>query len=69
VGNAGRNILRANGINRPDFGLLKNFRIQEGHSLQFHANFFNATNSPTFRNEGASEVPPRKIQLGLRYAF
>jgi hypothetical protein len=81
VGNAGRNILRANGINRLDFGLLKSVRIREGHSIQFHANFFNATNtrdwgipegtftSPAFLNEGATEVPPRKIQLGLRYAF
>ena len=40
IGNAGRNILRANGINRP-----------------------------AFLNEGASEVPPRKIQMGLRYSF
>ena len=45
VGNAGRNILGANGINRLDFGLLKNFRVTEGHRLQYYANFFNATNS------------------------
>ena len=81
IGNAGRNILRANGINRLDFGLLKNFRVREGHRLQYYANFFNALNtrdwgipegiitSPAFLNEGASEVPPRKIQMGLRYSF
>jgi hypothetical protein len=81
IGNAGRNILRANGINRLDFGLLKSTKIREGHTMQFHANFFNATNtrdwgipegaftSAAFLNEGATEVPPRKIQLGLRYTF
>jgi hypothetical protein len=81
IGNAGRNILRANGINRLDFGLLKSVRVREGHNFQIHANFFNATNtrdwgipegsitSPGFLNEGATEVPPRKIQLGLRYSF
>jgi hypothetical protein len=45
VGNAGRGILRANGINRLDFGLLKNFRVREGQRLQYYANFFNATNN------------------------
>jgi hypothetical protein len=81
IGNAGRNILRANGINRLDFGLLKNVKIREGHTFQIHANFFNATNtrdwgipegvftSPAFLNEGATEVPPRRIQMGLRYSF
>ena len=81
IGNTGRNILRANGINRLDFGFLKNVKVREGHTFQIHANFFNATNtrdwgipegtftSPAFLNEGATEVPPRRIQLGLRYAF
>src|SRR5262249_3733985 len=81
IGNAGRNILRANGINRVDFGLLKSVKTREGHSFQIHANFFNATNtrdwgipegvftSPAFLNEGALEAPPRRIQMGLRYAF
>ncbi len=81
IGNAGRGILRSNGINRLDFGLLKNIRVREGHRFQIHANFFNTTNSrdwgipegiftsPAFLNEGATEVPPRKIQLGLRYSF
>jgi hypothetical protein len=81
IGNAGRNILRANGINRLDLGFLKSVRVREGHTFQIHANLFNATNtrdwgipegnitSPAFLNEGASEVPPRRIQLGLRYSF
>jgi len=65
---AGRNILRANGVNRLDLGLLKNLRIREGHNFRIHANFFNAINtrdwgipegsfiSPAFLNEGAGEV-------------
>jgi hypothetical protein len=81
IGNAGRNILRASGISRLDFGLLKSVKVREGHAFQIHANFFNATNtrnwgipegtftSPAFLNEGATEVPPRRIQVGLRYSF
>jgi len=81
IGNAGRNILRADGINRLDFGVIKNIRVREGHTFQIHANFFNSTNtrdwaipegtftSPNFLNEGADEVPARRIQLGLRYYF
>ena len=81
VGDAGRNILRADGINRLDFGLVKNARIREGHTLQIHANFFNATNSrdwsipegiftsPAFLNEGAAPAQERRVQLGLRYTF
>jgi hypothetical protein len=81
AGNVGRNILRANGINRLDFGIIKNIRIAEGHRFQIHANFFNATNtrdwgipdsvviSPSFLNEGTTDAGNRRIQLGLRYAF
>ncbi len=81
VGNAGRNILRADGINRLDFGLIKNTRIREGHLFQLHANFFNATNtrdwgipegtynSPAFLKEGAVEAQNRRIQVGMRYTF
>jgi hypothetical protein len=81
IGNAGRNILRADGINRVDFGFLKNIAVTEKQTLQIHANFFNLTNtrdwgipegimtSSSFLNEGALEVPSRKIQLGLRYTF
>ena len=81
IGNAGRSILRADGINRLDFGLIKNTRIREGHMFQIHANFFNATNtrdwgipdgtynSSSFLNEGANEAQNRRIQLGLRYTF
>ena len=36
VGNAGRNILRADGINRLDFGIIKNFRVSEGPMPHFN---------------------------------
>lgn len=68
-------------INRLDFGIVKNIRMREGHNFQIHANFFNATNtrdwgipdavfrSTSFLNEGAPQVPARRIQMGLRYSF
>lgn len=48
VGNAGRNILRADGINNIDFGILKNTSIGENQRLQLRADFFNATNTRNF---------------------
>lgn len=81
IGNAGRNIVRANGINRLDFGLIKNTKLSESQTFQIHANFFNATNTrdwgipngtynaPNFMNEGAIAAQERRIQLGLRYMF
>jgi len=81
IGDLGRNVLRADGINRLDLGIVKNTRITEGHNFQIHANFFNATNtrdwgipdagftSTSFLNEGVPAVPARRIQLGLRYSF
>jgi hypothetical protein len=48
VGNAGRNILRADGINNIDFGILKNTRIGENQRIQVRADFFNATNTRNF---------------------
>ena len=81
IGDAGRNILRANGINRVDLGVIKNIRVREGHTFQLHANFYNLTNtrdwgipegtynSPAFLKEGALEAQNRRVQVGLRYAF
>ncbi len=48
VGNAGRNILRSDGINNIDFGILKNTRIGENQRIQLRADFFNVTNSRDF---------------------
>lgn len=82
VGNAGRNILRADGIQNIDLGILKNTRVHEGHTLQFRADMFNATNTrnfgipnatvtagANFLNQWATNGGNRRIILGLRYMF
>lgn len=81
LGNLGRNVLRADGIDKLDFGIIKNTRLAENHTLQFRADFFNATNtrnygipesvitSAAFLNEGARDGGNRRVQLGLRYVF
>ena len=81
VGNAGRNILRADGLNNVDFGLLKNTRIGENQRLQFRADFFNFTNtrdfgtpnsvvtSPGFLRQWDTDGGNRRIILGIRYVF
>ncbi|HYO81958.1 MAG TPA: TonB-dependent receptor [Bryobacteraceae bacterium] len=81
LGNAGRNILRADGIGNLDFGLIKNTAITETHRIQLRAEFYNVTNtrnfgipesrinSANFLNQWGTEGGNRRIQLGLRYAF
>ncbi|HET7288628.1 MAG TPA: hypothetical protein VFI71_14200, partial [Pyrinomonadaceae bacterium] len=48
VGDVGRNVLRSDGINNIDFGILKNTKIGENQRLQLRADFFNFTNSRDF---------------------
>jgi outer membrane receptor protein involved in Fe transport len=81
VGNAGRNILRADGLNNVDFGIVKNTNIGENQRLQFRADFFNATNtrdfgtpnsivtSPGFLRQWDTDGGNRRIVLGIRYVF
>jgi hypothetical protein len=81
VGNAGRNILRADGINNLDFGIVKNTRITETQKLQLRADFFNATNTRDFGipqatvtnagflNQWGTNGGNRRIIVGLRYVF
>ena len=81
LGNAGRNILRSDGINNIDIGILKNTRIAENHRLQIRADFFNATNSrdfgvpegrinsANFLNQWGTDGGNRRIIVGLRYVF
>jgi hypothetical protein len=81
IGNAGRNILRADGIADLGLGLLKNIRVREGNQLQFRADMFNATNtrnfgipegrvnSSNFLNQWGTDGGKRRIILGLRYTF
>ncbi len=79
-GNAGRNIVQAAGIAEWDFSVFKNFRLQESKTLQFRAEAFNILNhvnfglpnndisSPTF-GQVQSALPPREIQLALKFLF
>ena len=81
VGNAGRNLLRADGINNIDLGFLKNVRVSESNALQIRADFFNATNtrdfgipegrvtSANFLNQWGTNGGNRRVILGLRYTF
>ncbi len=81
VGNAGRNILRADGINNIDFGILKNTRLGENQKLQIRADFYNATNTRDFGipnstvtnsgflNQWGTNGGNRRVIVALRYVF
>jgi hypothetical protein len=81
TGNAGRNILRSDGINNIDFGILKNTRVGENQRLQLRADFFNLTNSrdfgipnsivtsANFLNQWGTDGGNRRIIVGVRYVF
>ena len=81
VGSAGRNILRADGINNVDLGIFKNTSIGENQRIQFRAEFNNATNtrdfgipegrvnSSNFLNQWGTNGGNRRIVLGVRYIF
>jgi len=81
AGNAGRNILRSDGLNQVDFGISKNTRVSEGVRIQIRADMFNAFNSRnfgipigalnsiSFLNQWATNGGNRRIVLGARLAF
>lgn len=48
IGNAGRRFVRGPGSVNFDFSLFKNTPLTERYTLQFRAEFFNLTNTPTF---------------------
>jgi len=45
-GNAGRNILRSDGLRNFDLGLYRSFRVTERQTLQFRSEIFNLANHP-----------------------
>jgi hypothetical protein len=51
-GNAGRNTILNPGRNSWDFSILKDFRVIEGHTLQFRFEAFNFANHPNWGNPG-----------------
>ena len=82
VGNAGRNILRADGIRLVDFGIIKDTRVTESVRIQLRADIFNSLNGrnfgiPTatysaesnFLNQWATNGGNRRILLGARLVF
>lgn len=80
-GNAGVSLFDAPGQKTWDFALFKEFRVKEGHRLQFRYEAFNFLNSPQFgapsRSLGAADfgrisgtvVNNREMQFGLKYLF
>ncbi len=79
-GTAGRNIAQGAGYANWDFSALKSITVAEGKEFQFRAEFFNFLNrtnfrlpdsdisSPTF-NQILTALPPRLIQLALKFQF
>jgi hypothetical protein len=81
LGNAGRNILRSDGINNLDLTVQKNFRISESNTLQLRGEFYNLgntrdygipearVNNPGFALQGNTNGGNRRIVFLLRYMF
>lgn len=81
VGNAGRNILRAQRLVNVDFGIIKNTRIAENVRFQIRADMFNVLNhrnfgvpegrinAASFLNQWATNGTNRRIILGARLVF
>jgi Carboxypeptidase regulatory-like domain/TonB dependent receptor len=80
-GNSGANILREDRFKGLDFSIFKQFRVTEGSLLQFRAEVFNLTNTPSFGppvtaidTAQAGRVTstlsqPRQIQFALKFNF
>jgi hypothetical protein len=80
-GNAGRGILRGDGLVQLDMSLIKNFKVTESKSFQFRAQVFNVTNTPTFGSPGgtwnlatggqvtSTRNQPRLFEFGLKFNF
>ncbi|MBA3638913.1 MAG: hypothetical protein H0W53_06460 [Acidobacteria bacterium] len=81
VGNAPRNLLRADGIGNIDLSFMKNTRFANGHNVQLRIEMFNATNtrnfgipdgrvnSVNFLNQWATDGGSRRVWAALRYSF
>ncbi|HET6889689.1 MAG TPA: hypothetical protein VFH31_01195, partial [Pyrinomonadaceae bacterium] len=81
VGNAGRNIMRADPIRNVDIGIIKNTQVAENVRAQLWVDCFNAFNSrnfgipsgvassPGFLNQWATDGGNRRVRFGVRLAF
>ena len=82
-GNAGRNLVTGPSLFQLDFGLYKNFPINERMGFQFRTEYFNAFNNVNFGSPNANIDSPafgaigglasgqaaRQIQFGLKFLF
>jgi len=80
-GNAGVSLFDAPANKTWDFALFKEFRVKEGHKVQFRWESFNFLNTPQFsapsRSLGAADfgringtiINNREMQFGLKYFF
>jgi hypothetical protein len=82
-GNMGRSAIRGPGGANLDFSLFRAFTLGATRRLEFRAEAFNLTNTPTFANPGnditttnfmritalQSGYSERQIRLGLRFSF
>src|SRR5262249_36520320 len=80
-GNSGANILREHRLKSSAFSIFKQFRVTEGSRLQFRAEAFNVTNTPSFSAPStaidttsggrvtSTASLPRQIQFALKYNF
>jgi hypothetical protein len=80
-GNSGIGHVRGPGLNNWDFSVFKGFRVDEKRHAEFRAEFFNLPNQAHFSNPNttfgtssfgrisSTALPPREIQLGLKFLF
>jgi hypothetical protein len=80
-GNSGADILREDRFKNLDLSLFKQFQFNERTRLQFRAEAFNLTNSPSFSAPGtnidttsggvvtSTISTPRNVQFGLKLIF
>ena len=79
-GTAGRSILTGPGASTGNLSAFKNFRVREGHRLQFRTELFGALNHPNFGNPNTAMNNPnfgrilgaggsRVVPFGLKYLF
>ena len=80
-GNSGADILREQNFKSLDFSIFKQFRTSEHSQLQFRAEAFNLTNTPSFSAPGtnidvasggvvlSTISTPRQVQFALKFNF
>ena len=79
-GNVGRNSLRADWYKDVDFSVFRDFPVIEEQHLQFRAEGFNVTNTPTWGTPnstvgagfgviGGTRSTSRELQFALKYVF